>query len=101
MGFLNIFSKKPEGSVLARLPSGSFTVDRDGEIVASTLPRSFPESQVRDIAKVVLQTFRSAEAVNLPLKELFVNYAGLKLTAKELRGGAIVFLSPLTLDRKP
>ena len=101
MGILNIFSKKEEPQTLAKLPSGSFTVDRDGRIIASTLPRAFAEAQVKEISIVVLEAFKSAAVANLPLRVLFVNYAGLKLTAKELRGGAIVFLSPMTLDKRP
>jgi len=44
-----------------------------------------------------LETFRDAQAAQLPLAELVVNYGSLKLTARELRGGAIVFLSPKSL----
>ncbi len=100
MGFLNLFSKSPAtpGGV-ARLPSGSFTVDRSGRILTSTLPGSFSESQVKEMGELVLSIFLSAQEVNLPLKEIFVNYAGLRITARELRGGAIVFLSPRTFDK--
>ncbi len=97
MGFLSLFSK-PAPSLL-RLPSGSFTVDRDGSILVSTLPATFPESLARDIALQVLSGFHEAAEAQLPLTDLIINYPSLKITARELRGGAIVFLSPKTLTQ--
>lgn len=94
MGFLNLFSKKP--SIPGKLPSGSFTVDRNGQIIISTLPQSFPKALLRDIAERVLKTFRGAQEAGVPLNELVVRFSSLKLTARNLRGGAIVFLAPLT-----
>ena len=40
MGLLKLFSRAP-GQLLP-LPRGSFTVDRDGRVLASTLPHSYP-----------------------------------------------------------
>ena len=96
MGFLNLFSK-PEEPGLVHLPKGSFTVDSTGRILTRTLPQSFPEAHAQEIARVVLTVFKSAKEVNLPLKEIFIHFAGLKLTAKELRGGAMIFLAPLVV----
>jgi hypothetical protein len=93
MSLLNFFSK-PLAPDLIRLPSGSFTLDRAGQIIASTLPRTFPEAMVKEIAGAVHQTFRSAHEMQIHLSEFAVEYAALKVTARELRGGAIVFLSP-------
>ena len=92
MGLLNIFSK-PEPD-LFRLPAGSFTVDRDGSVLMGTLPSNFPGDLLDDLAAHILQTFREAAAAQLPLSELIINYPSLRITARELRGGAIVFLSP-------
>jgi hypothetical protein len=92
MGLLSLFAK-PAPS-LVRLPSGSFTVDRDGRVLTGTLPSSFPVSLVNDIAEQVRAAFAEADAAQLPLTELVINYPSLKISAKELRGGAIVFLSP-------
>ena len=89
---LKFFSSKGQ-SALVRLATGCFTVDRNGHIVASTLPQSFPVSQVQAIAQRVLSAFRAAQQQNLPLTELMVNYAALTLTAREMRGGAIVYLT--------
>ena len=94
MGFLNLFSK-PAPSLVA-LPSGSFTVDRQGSVVIGTLPSSFPEELVRDIGAQVLAAFREATSAQLPLSEININYPSLKISARELRGGALVFLSPRT-----
>ena len=79
-----------------RLPSGTFTVDRDGRVVISTLPSAFPTALVRDLGQQVTATFREAQKADMPLGELVVRYASLKVTARELRGGAIVFLAPQT-----
>jgi hypothetical protein len=93
MGILNLFSKKPTPK-LERLPSGSFTVDAVGRMLASTLPHSFPKDQISEIGTVILDIFKDAEQAALPLSELEVRYGGFKITARHLRGGAIIFLKP-------
>ena len=92
MGLLSLFARS--APTLVRLPSGSFTVDREGCVLMGTLPSSFPVSLVRDIARQVLGAFSEAATAQLPLNELVINYPSLKITARELRGGAVVFLSP-------
>jgi hypothetical protein len=96
MGLLSVFSKP--APTLVRLPSGSFTVDREGSVLVGTLPSSFPASLVSDIARQVLAVFRDGAAAQLPLSEIIINYPSLKITARELRGGAIIFLSPQALS---
>lgn len=93
MGLLNLFSKPPP-TTLTRLPSGSFTLDRDGEIIVSTVSSTFPVLTVKDIGQRVLDTFREAQEAHLPLAELVIHFGGFKIVARELRGGAIVYLSP-------
>ncbi|MDB6065855.1 MAG: hypothetical protein JWR26_2063 [Pedosphaera sp.] len=83
------------------LPRGSFTVDRDGRLLASTLPQSFPSALAGDIATQVLALFRSAQTAQLPLTEIIIRYSSLKMTARELRGGAIIYLAPQTLASQP
>ena len=102
MGILNLLTRRASGSGanLVRLPTGSFTLDPSGRIVASTLPRSFPAEQVRHIGELVLNTFQLARDARIPLSELIADYAALKLTARELRGGAIIFLAPRSLGPK-
>jgi hypothetical protein len=92
MGLLSLFAKS--APTLVRLPSGSFTVDREGCVLMGTLPSSFPVSLVKDIARQVLGAFGEAADAQLPLAELVINYPSLKITARELRGGAVIFLSP-------
>ncbi len=96
MGFLNIFSKT-ETPTLSRLVSGSFTIDAKGQILASTLPHSFSESLVKEIGQVVLNAFRDAQKAETPLSELIIYYSAMRITARELRGGAMVFLAPKNL----
>ena len=92
MGLLSLFARS--APTLVRLPSGSFTVDREGCVLMGTLPSSFPVSLVKDIARQVLGAFGEAADAQLPLTELVINYPSLKITARELRGGAVIFLSP-------
>jgi hypothetical protein len=94
MGLLSIFSKP--APPLIRLPSGSFTVDREGRILIGTLPSGFPGQLTQQIAQTVLETFRDAQNTQLSLTELVILYASFKITAREMRGGAIIYLSPQT-----
>ena len=95
MGLLDFFSSKKDAPALDRLPSGSFTVDRDGNVLTSTLPRSFGKATVREIGKTVMETMVSARAASLPVTELVIHFSALKITAKEQRGGVMIFLAPL------
>jgi len=99
MGFLSRFFK-PADTGLVHLPAGSFTMDRDGKIMTSTLPQSFPSEHLRAIGDHVLASFRSAKKAQMPLAEIVIQYSAMKLLARELRGGAIVFLSPQSLNQK-
>jgi hypothetical protein len=95
MGFLTKWfsSAKP----LLQLHSGSFSMDRSGRILATTLPSTFPRNLVETIGHCVALTFKEAQAAQLPLEELIVLYPGLKITAREMRGGAMVFLATSSL----
>lgn len=94
MGFLKFFSRPPKPR-LVRLSAGSFTVDKDGRLMTSTLPQSFPEETAVDIGRQVLAAFARGQQAQLELTELAVHYPALKLLARPLRGGAIVFLMPV------
>ena len=91
MGLLSLFAKSPP--TLLRLPSGSFTVDREGTVLMGTLPSSFPAGLVKDIAEQVRGAFAEAAKAQLPLTEIAIHFPSLRISARELRGGAIVFLS--------
>lgn len=95
MGFLNFFSKPAQQP--AQLPSGTFSVDRTGRVLVATLPSSFPKELVSDIGQRVINAFQEAKTAQLPLNELIIQYSSLKIVARELRGGAIVFLTPQAL----
>ncbi len=99
MGILNFFGKP--AAALMPLPRGSFTVDREGRLLASTLPQAFPPEYAEDIALEVLKVFQTAQTAQITLREVIVRYANLKLTARELRGRAIIFLVPQTLSSLP
>jgi len=94
MGFLKFFSKP--APPLTRLPSGCFSMDRAGNVLVATVSSSFPAATVQEIGRHVLATFREAQLAQLPLAELVVHYGSLKIIARELRGGALVFLTPAT-----
>lgn len=95
---MKFFKRKHTGR-LAKLPSGTFALDPDGKIIVSTLPRAFPEAQMRDIGARVLAFFKGAQAAQMPLNELNVYYPSLKVTARNLRGGALIFLLPQPLPK--
>ena len=94
MGFVTQIFVKPTKSALVELPHGSLTIDRKGQIMTCTLPQSFRNTHAQFLGDQVLAAFRSAERAQMPLAELIVEYSALKLVARELRGGAIVFVIP-------
>jgi len=69
------------------------------KIVVSTLPQSFPEAQMREIGERVMAFFNGAQEAQMPQQELNVYYPTLKVTARFLRGGALIFLSPQSLPK--
>jgi hypothetical protein len=100
MGFLSRLLFKSGGSQLVHLPAGSFTLDREGRVMTSTLPQSFPAERLKEIGDRVLASFRAAKKAQMPLAEIVIYFSALKLLARELRGGAIVFLMPQSLNTK-
>jgi hypothetical protein len=92
MGLLNLFAKSRPA--LQRLPSGSLTVDRDGQIVTTTVASSYPVEMLEEIAAEILRLFQEARQAHLPLAEFRIHFASLQITAREARGGAIIFLTP-------
>jgi len=94
MGILNLFSKSRPAATLQRLPSGSMTVDRQGEIVMTTVPSSYPRPVLKEIAMEILRLFREARTSQLPLSEFTLHFGSFSLSAREMHGGAFIFLSP-------
>ena len=92
MGILNFFSK-PDPTV-KQLPYGTLTVDRDAQVVATTVSSSVSPDLLRTIGIQVLNLFGEARKARLPLSEVRLHFASLQLTARELRGGALIHLKP-------
>ena len=78
----------------ARFPRGSYTISPVGSIVVSTLPGSFPRDRMAAIGRVVLTALQSARELGTPLTELAADYAGVEIRARDLSGGAIIFITP-------
>lgn len=96
MGILNsIYSRRASVSSRAvRRVQGSFAVNRDGALVASTLGSEWSHPALDQIGRTVLDAFARAREVNQPLDEVTAAQSGFKIVARELRGGALVFLRP-------
>ena len=100
MGLLKLFSK-PNATV-HRLPTGSMTVDRNGHIVAMTISSAYPSEFLEEVAGRILRLFREARAAQITVTELNIHFASLQITAREMRGGALIFLAPrLSLSPRP
>ena len=97
MGFLKkisqFFSARP---AIRQLPFGSVAIDRNGNVVTSTVSSAYPPELLREIGRDVLAIFREAREAQMPLAEVSIHFASLRVTARELRGGALIFLFPQT-----
>jgi hypothetical protein len=93
---LKPFSRSQKPLRIESLPSGCFAVHRGCSITASTIPSSYPVSALERIAQVVLDAFSRSNEANLPLTDLNIHFSGLSITAREMRGGALIFLQPAT-----
>jgi hypothetical protein len=49
---------------------------------------------LEEIAAEILRLFQEARQAHLPLAEFRIHFASLQITAREARGGAIIFLTP-------
>jgi hypothetical protein len=78
----------------ARFPRGSFTIAADGRIVVSTLPGSFPREKMEAIGLTIVGALASAREAGNPFTEIAADYAGLEIRARDLAGGAVVFITP-------
>jgi hypothetical protein len=92
MGLLNLFSK-PSPTVRF-LPSGSLTVDRNCRVLASTISSTCPPQILQDIGRLIVGLFAEAAKAQIPVSEITLRFASLQVTAREMRGGAIIFLTP-------
>ena len=92
MGILNWFGR-PAPDV-QKLAAGSFTVDRHGNVLTTTVGSAYPQWLLDDTAREVLSLFRGARDAQMPLTGLELHFAGLDITAREMQGGAIIFVAP-------
>jgi len=94
MGILKkLFSTQPS---VQPLPAGTVTVDRQGRIITSTVSSAFSVPLVQAVASDVLELLREARVGQMPLSEVSLHFGSLRITARELRGGAIIFMFPQT-----
>jgi hypothetical protein len=97
MGFLKkILHNFRSRAAIQQLPAGSMTVDRDGTVVTTTVSSAYPHGLLDEIGHGVLSLFREARAAQIPLAEISLHFGSLRITAREIRGGAIIFLYPQT-----
>jgi len=96
MGFLKRLFRFRSRPVVQQLPTGSIAVDRDGNVVTSTVSSIYSQALLREIGKGVLTLFREAREAQMPLAEVTIHFVSLRITARELRGGAVIFLFPQT-----
>jgi hypothetical protein len=92
MGLLSLFAKP--SPALQRLPAGSMTLDRNASILATTISSAHDPEVLQHIGEQVLRLFREARKAQLPLAEFTLHFGSLQVTARDLRGGAIIFLTP-------
>ena len=52
-------------------------------------------AHANEITAHVQATFRDAITARLDVRELVIHFPTLKITARELRGGALIFLVPI------
>ena len=96
MGFLKRLFRIRSRAAVQQLPSGSIAVDREGNVVTSTVSSAYSKDLLREIGRDVLALFREAREAQMPLAEVSINFVSLRITARELRGGAVIFLFPQT-----
>jgi hypothetical protein len=96
MGFLKRLFKSHAHAGVQQLPAGSITVDQHGRVVTSTVSSAYPKALLQEIGRDVLVMFQEAHAAEMPLAEISLHFSSLHVTARELRGGAVIFLFPQT-----
>ena len=103
MGFLKKLTRLfRSNAAIQQLPTGSLTMGRDGQIITSTVSSAYPRELLDEIGRDVLALFREARAAQLPLAEVNVHFrSSLLITARELRGGTIIFLQPQSALSQP
>lgn len=101
MGFVTQIFIKPSKVALVQVPTGSFRMDCSGHVVTSTLPASFAAAHAGAIGAEVANAFLCAEHAQVALSQLTIEYAAVKLLARKMPHGLMIFLAPKTTGSIP
>ena len=71
-------------------------MDRDGQVVTSTVSSAYPQGCCATSGATCWRCFARRATAQMPLAEVSIHFASLRITAREMRGGAIIFLFPQT-----
>src|ERR1043166_9035784 len=93
MSFYTQFFIRPYKHPLLQQPAGSFLMDENGGIQSSSLPMSVPQERLRAIADKVFEAFAAARRRQIVFTELCVDYAALRLRAKQGPRGTMVYVT--------
>ena len=93
MGLLNL--SKTGAALVAACRPAAFTVDRDGAVAHQHAALRFPPALVESSPGGCWPPFAARRGPIAPGRT-HIAYPSLKITAREMRGGAIIFLSPQT-----
>lgn len=77
------------------IPQGAFTYDSAGSILVGSVPMAWLDEFGPYLVKTFRKAFAAAEEKGLPLTEIALHYGGARLTAKDLRGGGIIYIFPV------
>lgn len=77
------------------IPRGAFTYDSAGGILVGSVPQAWMEEFGPMLVKTLRKAFGVAAEKGLILNEIALYYAGVRIVARDLRGGGIVYLLPL------
>lgn len=96
MGFLGLFEQRAKTPL--KIPTGCFSLDADRKVISSTLPGTFPPEILAEIGNTILDILQEANDNGLGLSEISVHYASLRISARDLHGGALIFLNPMGMS---
>lgn len=92
MGYVTRFYIRPSKIPLIRAYDGSFVMDEDGHVTASTLSSALPGNRIQEIAKVVFDILRASASKEVHLTEFEVSYDRLELRVTRSRSRTHVIL---------
>ena len=97
MGLLkNIFGSSADAPRSRNCPAAASPWIARARSSVPPFPPRIRRNCCRTVAKEVLALLHEAHVAQMPLAEVSIHFAVLRITARELRGGAIIFLFPQT-----